>query len=108
MPATHNVIKGMLTASALIIFVGLSMLVYGYLHRDGTTVQQAHIPAGIAVILMGALIGITPFLSVDVLCGALVVGFIFMVGIYHISKNIQIKRRMDAARQRQRENARKD
>ena len=90
----NKIVLGMIITGCIFIIVAGLMIAYGYIHKDGNQIQQAHLYFGFAVLALGIAIVTVPFMDLpgDITSTAIIVGIIVLLVLYDIITNIRRKR----------------
>ncbi len=81
--------QGMFIVGLIILILGIIMIIYGYIKRNGTEIQKAHVCFGYTIIMLGGIIIILGKVSEDYVVAALLDFFFTMIAICTLYQKVK-------------------
>ncbi len=81
--------QGMFITGLIILILGIVMIIYGYIKRNGTEIQKAHVCFGYTIMMLGGIIIILGKVSEDYIIAALLGFFFTMIAICTLYQKIK-------------------
>lgn len=81
--------QGMFITGLIILILGIIMIIYGYIKRNGTEIQKAHVCFDYTIMMLGGIIIILGKVSEDYIIAALLGFFFTMIAICTLYQKVK-------------------